>query len=319
MNVSIVMQGVASVAWLIFFAGIALTISRASRGRNTRPGIVTTLVGLLLALLLTSVSAGLVFIQPAERGVVISAVSPKGYREQALDPGLRWIVPFLESVRTYSISRQTYTMSRTVLEGQVAGDDSIAARTADGQEIFIDASVIFSLDPTKVIQIHIDWQERYINDLVRPLARGILPGAVSPDGGGDGGEEVVTEKRLEMAEMIRFEMDIKMAENGLVLADFVLRNVTFSPEYAASVEQKQVAEQQAQQAKFVVETKRQEAEQVRQTAQGAADSVVIKAKGDAEARIIQAKAEAESLLLIAAAIQENPSILQYQYINKLAP
>src|SRR3972149_1718663 len=213
MNVSIVMQGVASVAWLIFFAGIALTISRASRGRNTRPGIVTTLVGLLLALLLTSVSAGLVFIQPAERGVVISAVSPKGYREQALDPGLRWIVPFLESVRTYSISRQTYTMSRTVLEGQVAGDDSIAARTADGQEIFIDASVIFSLDPTKVIQIHIDWQERYINDLVRPLARGIIRDAISQYGV----EEVVTAKRLEMAEMIRFEMEIKKAEKGLVL------------------------------------------------------------------------------------------------------
>ena len=52
---------------------------------------------------------------------------------------------------------------------------------------------------------------------------------------------------------------------------------------------------------------------------GAADAAVIKAKGDAEARIIQAKAEAESLLLIAAAIKENPSILQYQYINKLAP
>jgi len=36
-------------------------------------------------------------------------------------------------------------------------------------------------------------------------------------------------------------------------------------------------------------------------------------------RAAQAKAEAESLLLIAAAIKENPSILQYQYINKLAP
>ena len=71
----------------------------------------------------------------------------------------------------------------------------------------------------------------------------------------------------------------KLADNGLLLVDFVLRNVTFSPEYAASVEQKQIAEQQAQQAKFVVESKKQEAEQARQTAQGAADAVVIRAKG----------------------------------------
>ena len=48
-----------------------------------------------------------------------------------------------------------------------------------------------------------------------------------------------------------------------------MRNITFSTEYAASVEQKQIAEQQAQQAKLVVEQKKQEAEQVREVAKGA--------------------------------------------------
>ena len=64
----------------------------------------------------------------------------------------------------------------------------------------------------------------------------------------------------------------------------MIRNITFSPEYAASVEQKQIAEQTAQQAKLTVEQRRQEAEQARQVAQGAADAVVIAAKGDAESR-----------------------------------
>ena len=35
------------------------------------------------------------------------------------------------------------------------------------------------------------------------------------------------------------------AKVGLTLVDFVLRNITFSPEYASSVEQKQIAEQEA--------------------------------------------------------------------------
>jgi regulator of protease activity HflC (stomatin/prohibitin superfamily) len=315
MNVAIVMQGLAGVAWLIFVGGIVLVVSRASRGRNTRPGIVTALLGLLLALVLTSVSAGLVFIEPNERAIVISAVESKGYRDEALQPGLRWIIPFMESVRTYSISRQNYTMSAIQMEGEIVGDDSIAARTSDGQEIFIDASVIFSIDPDKVIQVHIEWQDRYINELVRPLARGVIRDAVSQYGV----EEVVTSQRDEMAQMITEDMAERLSENGLLLVEFVLRNITFSPEYAASVEQKQVAEQQAQQARFVVESKRQEAEQARQTAQGAADAAVIEAKGAAEARLIQAEAEATALELIAAAIQENPAILQYQYINKLAP
>ena len=52
-------------------------------------------------------------------------------------------------------------MSIAPSEGAVQGDDSITARTADGQEIFVDASVIYAIDPAKVVQVHIDWQDRY--------------------------------------------------------------------------------------------------------------------------------------------------------------
>jgi regulator of protease activity HflC (stomatin/prohibitin superfamily) len=105
----------------------------------------------------------------------------------------------------------------------------------------------------------------------------------------------------------------------LTLVDFILRNITFSPEYAASVEQKQVAEQQAQQAAFVVDQRRQEAEQARQVAQGQADAVVINSQGAADARIIEAKAEAQALQLIADALKNNDNLLLYQYISQLAP
>jgi regulator of protease activity HflC (stomatin/prohibitin superfamily) len=114
-------------------------------------------------------------------------------------------------------------------------------------------------------------------------------------------------------------MTKKLAENGLNLTDFVLRNITFSPEYAASVEQKQIAEQLAQQARFTVEQRKQEAEQARQVAQGQADSAVINAKGQADARIIQAEAESKALQLIAAALATNPDLLQYTYVTRLGP
>ena len=38
---------------------------------------------------------------------------------------------------------------------------SIAARTADGQEVLIDSSVIYAVDPNHVIPLHINWQDRY--------------------------------------------------------------------------------------------------------------------------------------------------------------
>jgi len=151
--------------------------------------------------------------------------------------------------------------------------------------------------------------------LVRAQARGVIRDAVSQYGV----EEVVSSKRFEMIQRVRETMTQKFQENGLTLADFVLRNITFSPEYAASVEQKQIAEQQAQQAVFVVQSRKQEAEQARQVAQGRADAVVIEAEGDAQARIIQAEAEAQALQLISQAIAGNPDLLTYQYITKLAP
>lgn len=206
------------------------------------------------------------------------------------------------------------------------GDDSIAARTSDGQEIYVDASVIYAINPDDVVTVHIVWQSRYSDDLIRPLARGVVRDVVSQFGV----EEVYSSQRLVMTEQITEQMTARLAQNGLILVDFILRNITFSAEYAASVEQKQIAEQQAQQAYFVVEQRTQEAEQARQVAEGLADAAVIAAQGraqevvieataDAEARVIQAEAEAEALGLIADALRDNPDLLLYQYINNLSP
>jgi regulator of protease activity HflC (stomatin/prohibitin superfamily) len=315
MNIGVALKAFATILWLLVAGLVVLAVVRASRDRKVG-GLSTVIIGVIIAaLLMTIISAGVVFIQPEERGVVISALAPEGYRSEPLDAGLHWIVPFLETVKRYQISRQTYTMSKVVGEGEIQGDDSITARTADGQEVFIDASVLYALDPNSVIQVHIEWQDRYRNDLVRPLARGIIRDAVSRYGI----QAVYSTKRAEMTQLIRTEMEEKLKLNGLNLVDFVLRNISFSPEYAASVEQKQIAEQLAEQARFTVEQRKQEAEQARQVAQGQADAVVINAKGAADARLIQAEAEAKALELIAAALGLNPDLLQYTYVTRLAP
>jgi regulator of protease activity HflC (stomatin/prohibitin superfamily) len=315
MNIARLFQAVAMFAWLGFFVVIALVVVQASRKTPVKRGGTLVLIVALVAIVFSTVSAGLVFIEPQERGVVISAIDPRGYREQALQPGLHWVIPFAESVVTYPISRQTYTMSIAPSEGQISGDDSIEARTSDGQKVLIDASIIFAVDPAEVVKVHITWQNRYDRDLVRAQARGVIRDAVSQFGI----EEVYSSKRFELVDMVRTELKNKLDENGLILVDFVLRNISFSDEYAASVEQKQIAEQLAQQGKFVVEQKKQEAEQARQIAEGRADAAVIEAQGRADARLIEADAEAKALLLVAAAIRDNPDLLTYQYINQITP
>jgi len=134
-----------------------------------------------------------------------------------------------------------------------------------------------------------------------------------------GVEEIVSTKRNELESTISDEIKLGLTQNNLIMVDFLLRNIRFSDEYAAAVEQKQIAEQQALQAQFVVQQKKQEAEQARQTAQGAADAVVINAEGDAKAILVKAQAQAQAWAALAEVLNNNPEMLTYEYIQKIAP
>ncbi len=314
MNVATLISAVATLAWVVALVVIGLAIVRAARGQQFKAAGAIVIGMIVLALVLTTISAGLIFIQPTGRGVVIT-VAEGGVRKEALQPGLNWVIPFLENVINYPISRQTYTMSIAPEEGLIQGDDSVEARTSDGQVVRVDASVIFSINPTEVVTQHIKWDGAYIDNLIRPVSRGLIRDAVSQFAI----EEVYSTERFALSSLIQGAMDKAFAEGGLILHEFVLRNIAFSDEYADSVEQKQIAEQLAQQAAFVVEQRAQEAEQARQVSQGLADAGVIEAEGRALARVIEAEAEKEALELIAAALKGNPDLLTFEYIQKLGP
>lgn len=313
MNISSLLQFVASFAWIGLIGVVAAMFIRTSRNQPSKGLATAAVVLLVLAILMTTIGAGLVFIEPDDLAVVVTVFGGGGIRPEPLTAGLHWIIPFAERVERFSILNQTYTMSSSADEVAGATDDSIQVRTKDGQQVYIDASVIYAIDPLNAVDLYRTWRFTYEDGLVRPQARGVIRDVASQYGV----EEIVSTKRAEMEQKITDELERIFTNNNLVLRDFVLRNIRFSDEYAAAVEQKQIAEQQAQQAAFVVEQKKQEAEQARQIAQGQADAAVIAAQGAAEARLIQAQAEAEANRLLAASL--TPELIQYQYILNLAP
>jgi regulator of protease activity HflC (stomatin/prohibitin superfamily) len=204
-------------------------------------------------------------------------------------------------------------MSGAAAEGQIAGDDSIVARTADGQEVRIDASVIFSINPSEVVDVHIEWQNRYVDGLIRPKLRGIARDSAARYGI----QEIYSERRDELSYEIETDLRSTLQENGLMLDAFVLRNITFTPEYASVIEQKQIAEQEVQRQAFVVKQREQEADQLRMQAKGQADAVVIAAEGKAQEILIEAQAQAAALEAIGDALTTNPDLLQYTYVQEL--
>ena len=61
-------------------------------------------------------------------------------------------------------------MSGSINEGAQVGNDAVEARTSDGQQVYIDATVRYSADPLKVVELRRIWQgqDRYIGGFVRP-------------------------------------------------------------------------------------------------------------------------------------------------------
>jgi prohibitin 1 len=242
------------------------------------------LLGLLVIGGLNVANTSLIFINPHQVGVVISALSEKGVREKPITAGRYWIVPLFEKVVVYPIGLQTYTMSGKTLEGPKIGDDSITARTKDEKEVNLDCSIIFKIDPDQVIKLHKMWQDRYVDEFIRPVLRAVLRTDTSQYTIDD-----VNRDRQQLETTFKEHLKEKITKNGLVFEMFFLRNLAFSDQYANAIEKKHEAK---------VEAKAE------------ADAIMLKA-------IAEAKAEAKAIILKAMAEAKAKHILKEEIAPQL--
>lgn len=299
--------------FLGFLAGVGLVVVSVSQGRPIRGGIVLAVLGIIVGILFSVASQGILIVQPQEAAVVFNVLSGE-LEEPPRRQGTSIVIPLVQEYTLYPIQQQQYTMSGIPTEGQVQANDAVRARTIDGQEIFLDITVIYNIDPAQVNLVHTRWQNRYQDDFIRPTVRGVVREQVT----NFRAEEIYGERRSELEERIQEEMNTRMAEQGLSLTDLLIRDITFSEEFTNSIERKQIAEQAAQEAAFRVQQEEQEAERVRVRARGEADAAISAAEGEARSIILRAQAEAEALRLVSEQLAANPLLIQYQYIQNLS-
>ncbi len=313
MGVSSILGVLSLVGFLLFLGGIAIVVLSASQGRPVRSGIGLAVVGIVLGVLFSVVSQGILIVQPDEVAVVFNTLN--GNLEQPRRSGTSIIIPVIQQVTIYPIRQQQYTMSDTAAEGAVQGKDAVAARTIDGQEVRLDLTILYGIDPAQVNLVHQRWQNRYEADFVRATARGIVRDVVSRYRA----EDIYGQKRSELEDAIKAQLKTRMDEEGLLMTDVLVRDITFSDQFANSIEQAQIAQQEANRAALVVETRQQEANQLRAQAEGQRDAAITIAQGAAQATVLQAQAQAEALRLVSEQIAANPMLIQYQYIQTVGP
>lgn len=309
-------------AGVLFFigilAGIGLAVVNSQRGRKARPGIILAVVGLVGILITTPLNAGLVLIEPNEVGVVFRQTGrgSAALREPLL-AGLSWVMPFIDQVIKYDVSQKNLDMvgvpDNYSQQGAEGAYSAVRATSSDGQVVFVDVTIIYRLDSTRINDIHINWQNTYVDGYIVPQSRSEVRNVISTYGA----DAIYSGGRAELETQIADSLSTKLEREGILLTDVLIRNIEFSQEFTDAIEQKQIADQQAQQAAFRVQQAEQEAEQARVEAQGRADSAVIEAQGDAQSTVIRAEAQAEALDNINQILSQNPDLIQWQYINEL--
>uniref|UniRef100_A0A8B9JXC1 Prohibitin n=1 Tax=Astyanax mexicanus TaxID=7994 RepID=A0A8B9JXC1_ASTMX len=100
-------------------------------------------------------------------------------------------------------------------------------------------------------------------------------------------------QRAQVSLLIRRELFERAKDFNIILDDVAITELSFSREYTAAVEAKQVAQQEAQRAQFFVE----------------------KAKQEQKQKIIQAEGEAEAAKMLGEAVTKNPGYLKLRRIR----
>ncbi|MBI3947143.1 MAG: prohibitin family protein [Armatimonadetes bacterium] len=232
-----------------------------------------------------------VVVGAGERAVVFSISG--GTKSKNLNEGLRFVVPFLESVRYYDVRVQNYTMSARQWEGAVQSDDAISALTSDGQSVKLDVSLLFHLDPNNVWQLHQKVGPDYIAKIIRPELTSVARNVVSAYPATD----VYSLRRREVENQVQERLTDVMKRNYILVDELLVRDVQFSEAFHQAIERKQIAQQQAQRMQYVLQ----------------------KAKMEKEQRVIEADGDAKAIRLKGQALAQNARLVQYEYLQKIAP
>ncbi|MDE2749068.1 MAG: prohibitin family protein [Chloroflexota bacterium] len=297
---------VAVLAFGVGILGVAFAFTLASQGRSSRGGVLLALFGFAAGVVLFVVSSGILIVQPARAAVIVNVLT--GELEQpARAPGTSIIIPGLQEYIIYPTDQREYTMSGISSEGRLQGNDAVEALTADGQEVKLDITVLYRIDRADVNQIHLNWQNRFEADFIRPTVRAEARDVVSKFEA----ESIYGEGREAMGTDIFNAVEEHMKDEGLTLTSLLVRQIDFTDAFANSIEEKQIEDQKLQRA-------RTEAERVQTEAGGRADALEQEARGRANARLIEAQAEAEALRVISDQIAANPNLIQYLYVANLS-
>ncbi|CCW64628.1 unnamed protein product [Phytomonas sp. EM1] len=224
-------------------------------------------------------------VYPGEACILYNKIS--GLKHSVYGEGIQWRILWLDDVKRFNIRIRPRTLQ--TMTG-----------TKDLQMVNIRLRVLFRPITDRLPQIYRTFGMDYDERILPSVSNEILKAVVA-----EYKAEELIQKRDAVSTRVYQLMQEKVGQFGLVIEDLSLVDIQFGHDFMVAVEQKQVAQQEAERYRYVV----MENEQKRRAA------------------VVRAEGEAESARLISEAIQQSgPGLLDLRRIeaavevaNQLAP
>lgn len=210
---------------------------------------------------------------PRRRAIVFNRIG--GIKDEVYEEGTHLMVPWFERPIIYDVRARPNVIQST-------------SGSRDLQMVNIGLRVLTRPMPNKLPEIYrtlgTDFAERVLPSIIQETLKSVIA-------------QYNASQLLTMREVVSRDIRRILTQRAhnfnIVLDDVSITQLTFSREYTSAVEAKQVAQQDAERAKFIVE----------------------KAQQDKQSAIIRAQGEAQSATLIGQAVQQNPAFLTLRKIE----
>lgn len=246
------------------------------------------------------------------RTAKIAFIGEKGVQDRIYEPAsTHFFPPVINDWHVFDTALQNLEMSREADQGDRRGDDSIRFKTVDGNDISVNVTVAWRIDPTMapylaqfVGQSTHEVGEKLVRPVSRTVIRDILNALASE-------EYYDADTRFQKGTQAETRLNQYLNNEGVVVEQVLLGEHRFNDRYEQIIKEKKVAEQDASRLRSETEAAREQMLRDLEVQKGEVSKALEAAIGQAAQRKLEADAiyyererQAEAILVEARATAE---------------
>ena len=233
----------------------------------------------------------------------LALFAARGVEDKVYAPGSTYFfLPLINDWNTFDITDQTLEMTSSEEQGDRKSRDDLLFKTIDGNDISLDVIIIYRIDPAKAPQIlqYVAPDNKSLREIVRTVARSIprdIFGELKTE------EFYNAEKRELQSQHVKKILQEILSPMGVEVKSVSTKDYRFNKEYQRAIEDRKIADQQAEKNKAAQRAAIEEYKSKLEEARGEVNKMVAEADGQYREAKIEADAYLQKQIFLAEAIR----------------